>query len=457
MKKIFLTVLGTSDYKECYYYHNENEIRCKFIQEALIKLLFKSTDNLDVKVILTDKALNENYYPNNNTESLKEVFDRLNINAELIIIPEGKSSNELWDIFDKTSKLVENYEEETEVILDITHSLRNIPIQVMVALNYAKLFNNINLSGIYYGAFEVGEFRDDPLNKNSKIKYAPICNLNVYNELLNWTNAINSFDKTGNANEITTLYNQKKAYTYKYCSKDEQDNLTPLTNIITSLNDFTQCINTCRGDLLDDPSVHKYKLKSIGSAAHKLFESINSLDDNSTILPLVPLFSIVKEKIKPFINKNNFEIGLATVNWCIDHSLYQQGYTALDETIKTFICDKLNLHQNPNDIKEIKKHREYIASTALNCISIDESDWIFDKSLNDEEKKCLTETIYILRKNKELKKLASSLKEKRNDINHFGFRGNLASPYNNLSCDLKKYYETFLKIKDTIDLSNVHF
>lgn len=454
MKKTFLTVLGTGGYRDCYYSNENGTCRSKFIQEAILELIIENLEDVDVKILLTETAKQRNY-DNDDSENLKNTLERMNIVPELIIIPEGKTEDELWNIFEKTINSIDN---DSDIILDITHSLRNIPIQVLVALNYLKLFKNINLSGIYYGAFELGEFKDDEKNPGEKIKHAPICNLNVYYELLNWTNAINSFVETGSANEIISLYNQKKRSIYTDPSRKEDiKKLNPLNNVIDSLDNFTQCINTCRGNLFDNPSVHKYKTKSIASAADSLYTHLNNLNDDNTIIPLVNLFSIVGEKIRPFINKSNFEVGLATVNWCINYKLYQQGYTALDETIKTFICENLNLHTNGNSHNEIKKHREYIASTALNCITIeDESTWRFDKSLDDKECHSLKEIIYILRNNKDFVKLVDSIKQRRNDINHFGFKGDSTCKHNALVNNLKEYYETFLKIKDDIDLSSIN-
>lgn len=86
-----LTDLGTGRYEDCYYYHNDEIYRSRFVQEV-------------------------------------------------------KTEEDLWDIFQKT---INSIDENCEIILDITHSLRNIPIQILVALNCLKLFKNIKLSGIY--------------------------------------------------------------------------------------------------------------------------------------------------------------------------------------------------------------------------------------------------------------------------------------------------------------------
>lgn len=449
MKKVFLTVLGTGYYRDCYYCLNDKEHRSKFIQESLINLLFDNNDDIEMKILLTEKAKKDNFdFNENRPNNLEEILDKLNIKPELILIPEGKTEEELWGIFEQT---INSIDTNSDIILDITHSLRNIPIQILVALNYLKLFKNINLDSIYYGAFELGEEIDDPLKKDEKIKKAPICNLNIYYELLNWTNAINSFMHTGNSSQIINLYNEvykdKNAMIFKQGTKDEKSNLAALNEVVKSLNNFTQCINTCRG--MDNPEIKKNSnLKSISRAANTLYNKLNTLNENLTFIPLKYLFNKVKELITPFVNKSPFEIGMETVNWCIRYNLYQQGFTALDESLKTFICDKLNFSE-----KNYKKYyRENVANTILVGINKEISELTI-KADNDEDYILITNSITKLKENSQFCDLVAKIKEKRNDINHFGYKEFNVADYNKLTSSLKEYYKEFLSIKEEICLS----
>ena len=448
MKKVFLTVLGTGYYKDCYYYLGDKEYRSKFIQEALINLLLDKEDEFEMKILLTEKAKRDNFDINDKRpNNLKEVLDKLNIKPELILVPEGKTDEELWGIFEQT---INSIDDNSEIILDITHSLRNIPIQVLVALNYLKLFKNINLDSIYYGAFELGEDIDDILIEGEKIRKAPICNLNIYYELLNWTNAINSFMHTGNSSQILNLYNDiykdKNAIIFKQGTKDEKSNLAALNKVVEGLNNFTQCINTCRG--LDGNHINKnINLKSISSAANTLYKNLDVLNDNLTFTPLKYLFNIVKEIITPFVDKSAFEIGMETVNWCIKYNLYQQGFTALDESLKTFICDKLNYSEHNYK----KYYRENIANTILVGLNINLDDLRIHAN-NDDDILTIKNAIYTLKENTTFCNLVAKIKEKRNDINHFGYKDSSVADYKTLSCNLQEYYDEFLNIKDQIVL-----
>lgn len=424
-----------------------------------------------------------------------------------------------------------------DVTVDITHSLRNIPIQIIVAMNYLTIFNDINLEGIYYGAFELGktkinedifyesnnkisklknkkelalkiedlknqnnldtmlansilsELRQDnidiniikelenancvdDLSENTKktitadktpyrdltIKAAPICNLNTYYNLLKWTNAINSFIKCGNTNEIHQLSSSERSLAHQFNNKNS-DNIETLDDIIKRLDNFTNCINTCRG--MNGKNA-KDELNSIKVAADNLYELLQQLDENISIKPLKKLFNLVSKKIEPFVGKNNLQIGLATVNWCIEYNLFQQGYTALEETIKTLLCEKLNLP----DITEYE-NREDIVNTILTEAAIrlqskdkdKDKDKVKgkDKDVNKNKDKinnpyntkdfiedCTNKLVYT----KEFCSLSQTVKSFRNDINHFGFNKEGAKKHEAIKNNLNLHYSQLLKFID---------
>ena len=489
MSKLFVTVLGTGNYSDCIYYKDDYSLRTPFIQEAIINLLYQSKDSkdklqdFDMKILLTEKALQKNYYGPNKLES---ILKKYNITPELVMIPEGKTSDELWDIFEKVSetideaaKKLESPSDTLDVNIDITHSLRNIPMQIVVAMNYLTLFNNINLEGIYYGAFELGETKiDDKLFENKDIldnsrdykgctiKYAPICNLDAYYDLLKCTNAINSFIKCGNTNEIQQLALFKKKQAFKSNNNESIENAKLISYVVESLDKFTNCINTCRG-MYGKKADNTFN--SIKAAASSLYKSLQSLNENITEKPLKKLFKLVENKIEPFINKDSLEIGIATVNWCIDYNLYQQGYTALDETIKTLLCLKLNLQESKDKLEPENSYinREDIVNSILSG-SYKKTDEIkLSKNVTDENKILIYNCINKLKEEKEFYKFVQSVKNYRNDINHFGFNSSGAGRFPSLSQNLKSLRDklvqyskddfTWLNVKDefAIDSSNI--
>jgi len=70
---------------------------------------------------------------------------------EPIKIPNGKSEEEFWIIFDKITSVIN---EGDEIVFDITHGFRSQPFIVIVLLLYLKALKNIKIKNILYGAFE---------------------------------------------------------------------------------------------------------------------------------------------------------------------------------------------------------------------------------------------------------------------------------------------------------------
>lgn len=432
MAKKFLSFLGTSDYKECtYIYTKENrEIECttKYIQEALIKALCSDWTGDDKAIIfLTEKARKNNWTNEEIIERRLEENLKHNKNIDVadVSIPDGKSVEEIWEIFDI---LCANIDDKDEVIFDITHSFRSIPMLALVVLNYVKVVKDIKLTGIYYGAYEAKELVDDK-------EIAPIFNLTSFDELLEWSQAVNSFLKYGNSMHLKEI----SVKTIKDGLKNGNKNYQEVNNFIQRLNDFTNCIYTCRGkcskDINKNPNTKSIKIAY--ENMEKCLEKIQA-NKNDSVKPLVPLFDKIQERTKDFKNADNFYTGMAVVKWSIDNNLTQQAYTAFEETIKTYVCIKFGLDET------IKDHREEFAAKALKikAKNISEDKWIIaQKYRNDKDYRETLKNI-VSGLDEEISKLSDTLSQKRNDINHFGYKDNVLS-YEALNCDIKNLYERF--------------
>ena len=228
--------------------------------------------------------------------------------------------------------------------------------------------------------------------KGVTISHAPICNLDTYYDLLKWTNAINSFIKCGNTKEIQQLSLIKKKQAFKSRKEEDIENMKLISYVVEALDKFTNCINTCRG--MYGKKANNAN-NSIKAASQSLSQALQNLNENITIKPLKKLFKLVENKIKPFENKDVLEIGIATVNWCIDYNLYQQGYTALDETIKTLICVKLNLPESKDKLEPENSYinREDIANAILSGFNKETEDVRVSENLTEKDKVLIYDSI----------------------------------------------------------------
>ena len=395
---------------------------------------------------MTDSAKIKNWDNNGDEKGLhsilKENFPNLNINIKYI--PNGSTEKEIMEIFDS---IYESMNQDEEIIFDITHGFRSIPMLAMTVLNYAKTIKNIQISGIYYGAYEAGVKEE-----GSDIMKAPIFDLTIYNSILNWSTAANSFIKFGNSKEISNLCEAENRNRQKNHSDSSYQNIN---KVIRNLNFLTDSISSARGKF-----VTGQKRQSIGASYNKFKLSLNELNEkNSDILPeLKPLFHKIQDSIKDFDSENNFELGIASIKWCINNEMIQQGYTALEEAIKTYLCyyykidekskkNRENFCKNAINslIKELNKNRsnasnsDLIRKNSWNTIK----EWTKNDDLSSPELELLENIVMTLPL--ELAQLSYEISGFRNDINHFGFTETMMDS-EKLKSSLTNFFNKFQKI-----------
>ncbi|MFD3157093.1 TIGR02221 family CRISPR-associated protein [Haloimpatiens sp. FM7330] len=447
MGKKFFSVLGTTEYKPCFYKF-KTTYETRYIQEALTKDICNAWNKEDeIIIFLTKEARKKHWY--NKEVKEKRLSERLkqncpNVKIKDVDIPSGKNEDEIWSIFEI---ILKNINEDDEIIFDITHSFRSIPMLVLVVLNYAKALKNIKLAGIYYGAY------DAKVKKNGQ-EVAPVFDLTSFDNLLEWSEAVNSFLKYGNSKKIKELSTSEELIARV---KEEDKSAIKIKNFVEKLNDFTNDIYTCRGKLV--PNGKSSCKKSVATAYKMLKEKLDDiskekLDDiskkeNNLIKPLEPLFSKVVDRISEFSSDNNLKTGMAVIKWSIDNNLIQQGYTALDETIKTYLCKKYKLddadYNNRENIincslnikKESKNGKYKDRSNSIEQLIIEIADsWNIDSKYKNKVTQIANKI------DDEIVDLCNKIREKRNDINHFGFRDNPAD-YNTMKNELIKCYSIF--------------
>ena len=231
-RKVFLSFLGTNDYVNCNYYDELTDKKIedvRFIQEALVQLYcndFTSDDK--ILIFLTENAKKENWidgpsgkekrFEKGLNTKLKELS--LKATIESVNIKEGYSQKEIWDIF---NTIFDRLEDNDEIILDITHGFRTLPMLGMVLLNYSKFLKNVKVKSIHYGAFE----KLGPAYMVKKIELkernAPILNLIAFDELQQWSVGADNFVNYGNAEKIIKLINDETSLRLKMTKGKDED------------------------------------------------------------------------------------------------------------------------------------------------------------------------------------------------------------------------------------------
>ncbi|ACX73077.1 CRISPR-associated protein, TM1812 family [Methanocaldococcus vulcanius M7] len=417
MRKM-LSFLGTGNYKPCIYEFNGTlSEKTRFAQEAIIQKLCKDWGEEDkIIIFLTEGAKIGNWYGENYknekelTEGLKERLKKLNLKAEIIPvdIPDGNTEEEIWKLF----KIVyDTLEEGDEVYFDITHSFRYLPMLTTILLSYAKVLKNIRVKRILYGNI----YGETP----------KIMDITAFDTLMSWTNAIDKFLSGGYAEDIVKLA-EREYYPRLKESKGKDEFARNLRFVSNQLNTFMEYLATVRGPMIDE-----YGYNKLRNAIDAVLKSIN---EGSSIEPMIPLLERVKEKLSDF-EDNDIYNGLKAVKWCIDHNLIQQGYTLLQESIVTIICKKF-------EFDELDREYRMLISSALNIKGQDipEDNW---NEFAKKNKELIKETIS--KCDDELSKIFVEITQYRNNLNHAGYNRDKKKP-KDFENKLKELYERTLKV-----------
>lgn len=405
-RRVFLSVLGVAFYETCRYRKDDfTGSETLFVQKSLLEYLQQQEnwggDNDLVLMLLTDLARKNNWDKNLETrfcaklqkevayQGLEKILLDMNLSYQDIAIPDGKDSDEMWEIFEV---IFDELQEGDELYLDITNSFRYLPMLLVVLVNYAKLLKNVKVKAIFYGNYEA---RD----KESNI--APIMDLLPLSVLQDWTLAASDYLRYGQVEKLFELSESSLIPILKNTETRTKD-AEKLRSFVKTLKEMVEERTTCRGYAIVG-SKNVRKLKCTASEIQKV-----------TIVQLRPIFEKIKQSLNDFDAKENVLNCIKAAKWCCANKLYQQATTMLEEGLGTFLCSHYQL-----DYRKMA-NRDAI----FGCISIKtQNKDIEENKANKElvEKILADDSVW---GNKAFVTILQKILELRNDYNHAGFKKN---------------------------------
>lgn len=428
-RKVFLSVLGSTNYGECKYVVKSENFKSKdvrFIQEAMLDYLqAKNWEATSVGYVFVTKgnegSKKRNWFDNGHIdrdtkypiqcEGLDTRIQELNLPFKInpIEIPDGNSEVEIWEVFNDIYNCLS---ENDEIYFDITHGFRFLPMLAMVLLNYSKFLKNIIIKHISYGNYE---------GRNFERNEAPIINLVSLSNLQDWTSAASDFLSFGSLKKLSVeLFN--------YGLPESE---------VSNIEKFSQEIYTNRGLAIIE-----------GNSVSELKHALITIQKETPHAFFEPIQKEILKKIDYF-KKNDLINGFRAVQFCINHKLAQQGFTLLEEFIKSYIlhvCEYSFEDENNRNLVSgcllQDKYKNVKIEIAVGKLKYEKLSLSEKEALN---KLCIKvfELPYKKKLTKELMKKLSS--GSRNDINHSGFRKDPKTP-EYFFIRLKEYFEMTIQL-----------
>lgn len=366
-----LTFIGTGKYAVTTYTCNGQSATTPYAAEALVS--FYPIEN--VIVGLTPSAKDHQ-----NWSGLRERLSRLGKPPVPIDIPEGRTEEDQWKVF---TALASEIRPETELVIDITHALRPIPVIGVALATYLQQANGVKVKDIVYGAFEL---------KDSTANTTPVVNLSPFLEMIEWVTAARMLSISGDSRLLADLLQSKTA---DGRARKHGRELSLLGNWLRE---------TSEALALNRP-------KEVAACAGKVIAEINKLPD--AFEPASAPFPLIRDAVlrtyEP-IQSEDLEGTLQLVEWYIERRRILQAVTLAGEWLISYTGKRLG------QPFEDRKDRERISGS----LSAEERRQRGVQTERDDSK-------YLDLTNAKYKPLVEEwrrLSNLRNDLAHCGYRKN---------------------------------
>lgn len=299
-----ITCLGTGQYRETVYVWNDRECTTSIFPVALNRWFQPDT----VFVLLTSEA-----EQSDNWKNLQKSLPK----AQRRSIPSGKNEAELWTLF---SSITDCLDDNDEVVFDITHAFRSIPVLTFIAAAYLAKAKSIQLKHVLYGAYEA-RYEEEGVEK------APVFELTPFLKLLDWMYATDQFLETGDARRLAGLLEDTNSTLWRQASSDSQQELPKkLKSLSDTLHQLSQSIFTAR-------------ITEIPDVSTRLSTQIR--DAKGEIERWAQPFSLLLDKIKgeyePFA-ESGLQSQRELIEWYIRNGHVIQAITLAREWLISWAC-----------------------------------------------------------------------------------------------------------------------
>lgn len=326
MARKLIAFLGNRVYDPTTYQWQGQPVSTSFFAQALCQFF----SPIDTLYVFVTKEAKEATLP-----ALQKLLANEQTTITPIDIPTGKDESGLWQIFQSCASVLEDGD---EVIFDITHGFRSIPLLAFLASVYVRSIKNVELIGIYYGAYEA----------KSEAGITPVFDLTSFVRLLDWTVAVSHFGETGDARQLSTLLINTEKEIQAQARPD-----APLQSLANLLDQLSTGLRVNRPiEVMQEAARLDQKVKQARTEIERWAP------------PFALLLDEVNQKFGQFALQNPWESRyyeqhlthtLAMIKWYVDNRQYLQAYTVAREWVVTLVAVLVHadpLHQR-RDIEDL--------------------------------------------------------------------------------------------------------
>lgn len=312
-RRVFISFLGTGDYKHCIYDLNGERSRpVRFIQEVLVGHYCKHWTKEDRIFIFctSEKKTGKEGSKEKNWFGEKGLQGRLSalqlqVPVEEIDIKAGFSEKEIWQIFDTVySQLLPG----DKIYFDVTHAFRSIPIFSTVLFNFSKFMKDTRLMTIHYGAYEA---------RNGNPEVAPVIDLTNIVRLQEYNQVASGLKDFGRVKKLKDIIVEGR-------NLKADKAVAQLGESISELEEYIATIELDK--IREGTFIRKFR---------------DNLPKVQNVLPIKTILEEIKKETQDFVGSKDYKNIEAAINWTIKHDMLMQTYPLAEEYIILRVKEEL--------------------------------------------------------------------------------------------------------------------
>lgn len=283
-------------------------------------------------------------------------------------IPDGKNEAEFWQIY---QKVVAKLDQGDEVILDITHGFRSLPVLTLLAASFLRSAKGVTIKHVLYGANE------------AKIEdKTPVFDLSPFLTMLDWASATNRFLETGDARKLRPLVETKGSKPFN----------VHLNSAVKELDSLSQALATNRA--LRSGELAKSAQEKLLKAQQEDWEPRH--EPLKLLLPRLADSLTLLSRDKEGSEEEQLKQSFGQVRWLLQNQQFEKALGLAREWMVSFAQLKRQESWHPIQNMKRKEEEDWLNACAKGGLTPD--DW---RAFIDVWK---------------------DLGNLRNDLMHFGFR-----------------------------------
>jgi CRISPR-associated DxTHG motif protein len=224
----------------------------------------------------------------------QEIQDTVGDKLNTVVINEGLTEQDLWEIFQKVTGVVSM---NSRVVFDITHGFRSLPFLVFLATAYLRQVRNVEVEKIVYGAFEA---RDRETNR------VPVLDLTPFVSLLDWLTGVEALRSRDDADQLASLLQDAQSRPWRQQDAKSIDNV----GLPRRLGRFA---NTILGL---SQALHQARPIEIMDCASRLSEQLPDVQEevDRWAKPFSVLLEMVANEYTPFSSGNPEKVNIENLH-----------------------------------------------------------------------------------------------------------------------------------------------